>query len=158
MPTLIFEMKIIKYAFKTPKLKVVNNELIEEGYVSDTCTFTLLNKGVGLYEELNDGEPLMATLSKFKGNDEEISRFLLTSDFIPNLACASYVKIDGDKFHNNRATAEEFKKKAFFGKITEDIEFVRKLVEMAMDCMIATKVSKSDKNKDDKKGDKTPKK
>ena len=99
-------MKIIKHTFTVPSLQVVNGELIEVGSKKETCTFTLLSKGIGLYEELAD-EPLMASLLKFnKDNEQDSVGQLLDKNFIKNLACASYVKIEGNAFHNNRKTCE----------------------------------------------------
>lgn len=139
-------MKIIKHTFKIPKLRVVDGELIEDGYMEETCTFTLLHKGVGLYEELAD-KPLMASLVEFNGeNVNDNVKNILNKDFIRNLACASYVKIENNTFHNNRSTAEEFKKKPFFNKINEDLSFVEKLINMSADCLtdknVADKVKK----------------
>ena len=115
-------MKIIKHTFTVPSLQVVNGELKEVGSKTETCTFTLLSKGIGLYEELAD-EPLMASLLKFnKDNEQDSVGQLLDKNFIKNLACASYVKIEGNAFHNNRKTCEEFKKKQFYEKINEDLD------------------------------------
>lgn len=131
-------MKIFKHTFSFPKLTIKDGELIEEGTREETYTFTLLHKGIGLYEELTN-EPLLASLMNLKGEGDEISedsvKSLFAKDFISNLACASYVKIDGDKFHNNRATAEEFKKTIAYTKCADDINFVNKLLQMATDCI-----------------------
>ena len=61
---------------------------------------------------------------------------IISKDFIANLACASYVKIEGDKFHNNRATAEEFRKSAVYSKTTEDVQFIKGLIQMALECVV----------------------
>lgn len=130
-------MKIIKHTFKFPKLSVSKDgELIEDGFIEETHTFTLLHKGMGIFEELS-GKPLMAYLTDIASENEmdAVNKFLDKS-FIPNLACASYVKIENGKFHNNRATAEEFKKTAVFPRITEDLGFVEQLVSMAVDCIL----------------------
>lgn len=121
-----------------PKLEVVDGELIENGTLEETYTFSLLHKGMGLFEELS-GKPLMAYLMGLKGitddvNEDTIEK-LMSKNFINNLACASYVKIEDNKFHNNRATAEEFKKTFAFQKITEDFDFITKLLAMATDCI-----------------------
>lgn len=133
MHSLIFEMKIIKHTFEIPNLKVENGELVENGTTKETYTFTLLHKGMGLYEELS-GKPLMATLVNLKDEGDALEQ-VISNKFIQDLACASYVKIDGDKFHNNRATVEEFKKTAVFPKVSEDIDFIKKLIQMAMECI-----------------------
>ena len=143
---LIFEMKIIKHTFTVPSLQVVNGELTEVGSKKETCTFTLLSKGIGLYEELAD-EPLMASLLKFnKENEQDSVGQLLDKNFIKNLACASYVKIEGNAFHNNRKTCEEFKKKQLYEKINEDLDFIGELIEMASDCINDKKIMNKAKN------------
>lgn len=131
-------MKIIKHTFKFPKLSVIDGDLIEDGFTEETYTFTLLHKGIGLYEELA-GKPLVASLLEIRGDEDEVTedkiQSLFAHDFISNLACASYVVIDGNKFHNNRATAEEFKKTLAYRRCTEDITFVEKLLNMATECI-----------------------
>lgn len=127
--------KIIKHTFKIPKLEIVNDELVENGYSEETYTFTLLHKGVGLFEELAN-QPLLAYLYDINIEDKEAIAKLLSKDFIPNLACASYIKIENNQFHNNRATAEDFKKLPVYQRLAEDIDFAIELIQMAMDCMI----------------------
>lgn len=135
MPPLFIEMKILKHTFKIPKLEVVDGELIENGFNEETYTFTLLHKGVGLFEDLAD-KPLLAYLYEIDLENKEAMSKLLSKDFIPNLACASYVKIENNQFHNNRATAEDFKKLPVYQKVNEDIDFAVDLIQMAMDCII----------------------
>ena len=125
-------MKIFEYTFKLPNLSVKDGKLIENGTNEETYTFTLLHKGFGLYEDLT-GKPLMAKLMEL--NDADNIDKIISKDFISNLACASYVKIEGDKFHNNRATAEEFRKSAVFSKTTEDVNFIKGLISMALECI-----------------------
>ena len=140
-------MKIIKHTFKVSKLEVVNGELTENGFNEETYTFTLLHKGFGIFEELTD-KPLMAYLMDIDVDNmkESVSK-LMSKDFIPNLACASYTKIEDNKFHNNRATAEEFKKLAVYNRVAEDLEFAMDLIQMAMDCLIEKKEA-DDKTKE----------
>lgn len=143
--------KILRYTFKTPKLEIVDGELVENGSEEETYTFTLLHKAVGIYEELA-GEPLLATLSNLeRREDGELDlQKILSQDFVSNLAAASYVKIEDDKFHNNRATAEEFKKKTIYSTCVSDFNFIQKLIGMATDCMqdenVKNKISKGDKS------------
>ena len=125
-------MKIFEYTFKLPNLSVKDGKLVENGTTEETYTFTLLHKGFGLYEDLT-GKPLMAKLMELDNMDNIDN--LISKDFISNLACASYVKIEGDKFHNNRATAEEFRKSAVFSKTTEDVNFIKGLIQMALECI-----------------------
>lgn len=142
----IFEMKIFEYTFKVPNLEVVNGKLVERASNEETCTFTLLHKGFGLYEDLT-GKPLMAKLLEL-GEDDPLET-LISKEFISNLACASYVKIEDGKFHNNRATAEEFKKSPVFYKVTQDVKFMRGLVRMALDC-VTDQEAKATKTKEKK--------
>lgn len=128
-------MKILKYTFRIPKLNVVDGELVENGFNEETYTFTLLHKGVGLFEDLAE-KPLLAYLYEIDLENKEAMSKLLSKDFVPNLACASYVKIENNQFHNNRATAEEFKKLPVYQKVNDDINFAVELIQMAMDCMI----------------------
>lgn len=128
-------MKILKYTFRIPRLEVVDDELVENGFNEETYTFTLLHKGVGLFEELAH-KPLMAYMMELNIEDKEAISKLLSKDFIPNLACASYVKIENNNFHNNRATAEEFKKLPVYQRISDDLQFATELLSMATECMV----------------------
>lgn len=150
MLPLIFGMKIFEYTFKLPKLSIENGKLMENGYTEETYTFTLLHRGFGLYEDLT-GKPLMAKLMELENVDESLEK-IISKEFISNLACASYVKIDGDKFHNNRATAEEFRKSAVYSKTTEDVNFIKGLIQMALECITdVNNVSKKQVKKEEKK-------
>lgn len=147
--------KIIKHTFKLPNLTVQDGELVEDKETTATYTFTLLFKGIGLYEEIA-GKPLINSLMDAVGQDEndmQTVEKIMDKKFIKDLACASYVKIVGDKFHNNRATAEEFKKSQVYPFIENDYEFIIKLITMATECIY-------DKGKDNakRKGATKPKK
>lgn len=139
-------MKILKYTFILPKLEVIDDELVESGVIEETHTFTLLFKGIGVYEEMAK-KPLLATLMGLgdeNGNIKEGSiENLLSKEFISNLACASYVKIENGKFHNNRATAEEFKKTGAYSEIFRDMNFVNELINMAVECIRDDEVAKA---------------
>ena len=129
--------KIIKHTFKIPSLAVKDGELIQDKETTVTCTFTLLFKGIGLYEEIS-GKPLINSLmNAMSGNENDIEAVekIMDKKFIKDLACASYVKIAGDKFHNNRATAEEFRKSQVYPFIENDYDFVVELISMAMECV-----------------------
>lgn len=129
--------KIIKHTFKLPNLTVKDGELVEDKETTATYTFTLLFKGIGLYEEIS-GKPLLNSLMGAVGDGtdelEAVEKFM-DKKFIKDLACASYVKIAGDKFHNNRATAEEFRKSQVYPFIENDYQFVVDLLSMAMECV-----------------------
>ena len=129
--------KIIKHTFKIPNLTVKDGELVEGADTTETYTFTLLFKGVGLYEEIA-GTSLLNALMGSLGDGEDMMKAvekITDKKFIKDLACASYVKIVGDKFHNNRATAEEFRKSQVYAFLENDYEFVVKLLTMAMECV-----------------------
>ena len=130
--------KIIKHTFKIPNLAVKDGELVEDKETNVTYTFTLLFKGIGLYEEIS-GKPLLNSLMGMAvGEDDDPMKAvdkIMDKKFIRDLACSSYVKIDGNRFHNNRATAEEFKKSQVYPFIENDYEFVVELISMAMECV-----------------------
>lgn len=130
-------MKILKYTFTLPRLELVDDELVETGTIEETHTFTLLFKGIGLYEEMAN-RPLLTSLMEVAQDGEVTTasvQKILSKEFISNLACASYVKIENGKFHNNRGTAEEFKKTSAYSEIFRDFEFITELISMAVDCI-----------------------
>ena len=135
--------KIIKHTFKIPHLIVKDGELVQDKETEVTYQFTLLFKGIGLYEEITGKSLLNSLLSSVKFDELEENKVdemtsldnLVDKQLIKDLASASYVKIVGDKFHNNRATVEEFRKSIVYPVIENDFEFVMKLITMAMDCV-----------------------
>lgn len=147
--------KIIKHTFRLPNLTVKDGELVEDKETTVTYTFTLLFKGIGLYEEIT-GKSLINALLNVVGensNDIETAQKILDKKFIKDLACASYVKIDGNRFHNNRATVEEFRKSLVYPHLENDYGFMMELISMAMEC-----VSDKEKAKAKSKGASKPKK
>lgn len=144
-------MKIFKHTFEIPQLEVVNDELVEKEPKEITCTFTLLHGGIGRFEEYY-GSSLMKKLNeinKIDSNAEKSYAIIGDRPFILALASASYVKIEGNKFENNRATMEEFIKSEMADEIA-NIEFITKLLNMVTDCILGnTKAptKKSGKNK-----------
>ena len=137
--------KIIKHTFKIPNLVVKDGELVEEKETTATYQFTLLFKGIGLYEELS-GKPLLNSLMEAIGDNADQNQILTKftdKKLIKDLACASYVKIDGDKFHNNRATAEEFRKTQVYNVVEKDYDFILKLLTMAMECVYGEQKGKA---------------
>lgn len=128
--------KIIKHNFSIPNLVMKDGELVEDKPTIITCTFTLLFKGMGLFEEIH-GSPLFTAMLDLVGgnNDIENAKVLYGSNVIKDLAAASYVKIDGDRFHNNRKTVDEFINGRVYPLVENDTEFVIKLTQMAMECI-----------------------
>lgn len=142
--------KIIKHTFEIPNLTVKDGELVEGNPTKVTYTFTLLFKGFGIFEELH-GSPLFSALIDLvdeNGNDTESVKKMFSSSTIKDLAAASYVKIVGEKFHNNRATAEEFRKSQVYPLIENDYDFVTKLSTMAMECVYDEQKNKLNNRKE----------
>lgn len=129
--------KIIKHTFEIPNLTLENGELVEGNPTTITYTFTLLFKGFSLFEEIHGKSLFTAMLEMYKdsGDENETARTMFGSSVIKDLAAASYVKIDGDRFHNNRATVEEFRKSPVAQIVENDMSFVAKLTEMATECL-----------------------
>ena len=147
--------KIIKHTFVIPNLTVKDGELIEGKETTVTYQFTLLFKGIGLYEEISGKSLLNSLMEAANGQDKtmDIAKFT-DKKLVKDLACASYIKIDGDKVHNNRATAEEFKKTQVYNIVDKDMNFVMKLLTMAMECVYGEELEKAKT----KKGATRPKK
>lgn len=140
--------KIIKHTFKIPHLVVKDGELVQDSESTLTYQFTLLFKGVGLYEEIAGKSLLNTLVDSVKFNNDELDEAasmegFIDKQFIKDLACASYVKIVGDKFHNNRATAEEFRKSQAYSIVENDYDFIMKLISMAMECIYDEQKSKA---------------
>lgn len=134
-------MRILKYKFTIPSLIVDGDEIIECEPKEETYTFTLLFKGVDLFEKLT-GKALLTELAKMgTGNEEDMIKRLDVA-VIKNLAKASYCKIEGDAFHQNMATAEEFTKTSAYQLIGTDTDFMVALLQMAVDCCISSKPTK----------------
>lgn len=134
-------MRILKYKFTIPTLMVDGDEIIECEPKEETYTFTLLFKGVDLFEKLT-GKALLTELARMGTGSEEDMIKRLDVSVIKNLAKASFCKIEGDAFHQNMATADEFAKTLAYQQIGTDTDFMTALLEMAIDCCVANKVNK----------------
>lgn len=139
-------MKILKYTFNIPQLIVEDDELLEMGTKEETYTFTLLFKGIDLYEKLSN-RPLLNDLIKMASVDGTSS---LDVEMVKNLAKASYCKIENGSFHQNMVTADEFSKTMAFAQIGLDTEFMVELLQMASDCCEARQKT-TDSNRTSKK-------
>lgn len=132
--------KIIKHTFRIPHLAVKDGELVQDKETAITYQFTLLFKGLGLFEEIT-GKPLLnalmgnAKIDQLDENDVDTITKFIDKQFIKDLASASYIKIVGDKFHNNRVTVDEFRKSQVYPILENDYEFIMKLLNMAMECV-----------------------
>lgn len=146
--------KIIKHTFEIPNLSVVDGELVEGKPTKVTYTFTLLFKGFGIFEDLHGSTLFSALLETIGDNEQDSVKKLFGTSTIKDLACASYVKIEGNKFHNNRATAEEFRKSQVFPLIENDYDFIMKLSQMATECVYDEQKSKANNKKEDSRSKK----
>ena len=135
-------MKIFKYKFEIPQLAVEDGELFENGVKEEEYTFTLLFKGVDLYEKLS-GRALLSDLGSMSNLNESNFVEKLDLNIIKNLAKASYCKIEGNAFHQNLVSAEEFGKTLAFQQVSTDTDFMYGLLEMAIDCCISKKQKES---------------
>lgn len=137
---------IFKYSFEIPQFIVDDGELIETEPKIETYTFTLRFKGLDVYEKLTGRAllPDLASMSSF-GNAEDFTKNLDMA-VIKNIAKASYCKIDGDAFHQNLATAEEFSKTQAYSRIGVDTDFMIALLEMAVDCCMNSKAKGGNNN------------
>lgn len=142
--------KIIKHTFEIPNLIVKDGELVEDKPTKVTYTFTLLFKGFGLFEEINGNTLFNAMLENVSDDVSDVkqAKEILGSSFIKDLASASYVKIEGNKFHNNRATVEEFRKSQVYPLVENDYEFIMKLSQMAAECIYDEHKSKINNQKE----------
>lgn len=137
-------MKILKYTFTIPQLIVEDGELIEMDAKDETYTFTLLFKGIDLFEKIYN-KPLLTELAKLSNmGDDTIKN--LDVDMIKALARASYCKIEGDAFHQNMATAEEFSKTSAYSRLGTDTNFMVELLNMAVECCVANTHHQSGKS------------
>lgn len=139
-------MKIFKHTFEIPQLEVVNDELVEKEPKKVTCTFTLLHGAIGRFEEYY-GSSLMKKLNdinKINNNFDKSYEILADRKFIQTLASSAYVKIEGNKFENNRATMDEFMNSEMIDEVM-NIEFITKLLNMVTDCIVGN--AKAEPNK-----------
>lgn len=152
LPLLVNMAKIIKHTFEIPNLTLENGELVEGNPTTITYTFTLLFKGFSLFEEIHGKSLFASMLDMYKdsGDENETARTMFGSSVIKDLAAASYVKIDGDRFHNNRATVEEFRKSPVSQIVENDMSFVAKLTEMASECIYGNLPKHKEDDKEDR--------
>ncbi len=137
--------KIIKYTFKIPNVIVENGELVQKGEKEETYFFTFLFKGLGIFEEISN-EPLIDNLVDLIKLDESAQiKKVMNSKFLLDLASASYVKIENNRYHNNRSTCEDFRKSSIVNHLN-DIDFIVELLHMAIECLIGKDIKPSDKN------------
>lgn len=132
-------MKVLKYTFEIPQFDIDDGELILLEPKKEKHTFTLMFKGMNVYEKLT-GRPLLTDMQKFENSSLDIN-------FIRDVACASFCKIDNDKFHQNLSTVEEFKQTEAFNRISSDLEFTNQLLDMVMDCCLNEKQKEEMKKK-----------
>lgn len=154
----------MKYTFIEKGATIVNGELVEQEGLEKTYTFTLKMNGLKLFE-IEYGKPLIKALTKMvktidmdtletlkDSNKAEALKAidgLIDIDFIRALACSSYVKIVDNIGYNSEQTVEEFKQLKVNDYCINDIDFIFKILEMAIDCVFEKQ--KSNANNDSKK-------
>lgn len=159
--------EIYKHTFYVDQVSVVDGELIIGDPIEYTYNFSLVMKGMDLFEK-EYGKPLIASLTSIVKETnvktvEELENLDNNMDFLLNmtdsfidgkfiraLACASYIKIENNQAINNEMTVEEFKESPVFPYITGDFDFLGKMLSMAISC-IQDDVPKKNKN-NQKKG------
>lgn len=138
----------MKHTFKEFGAVVLNGEVVEQEGIEKEYTFTLKMKGLKLFEQ-EYGKPLIkALMGIFKkvdiekiqslNEDSNINDLIAESDgmidekFIRALACASYVKIEGNEAFNNETTVEELKESFVYDQMLLDMNFMVKILQMAV--------------------------
>lgn len=160
--------EIYKHTFFVDNVRVENGDLIIDEPTEYTYQFTLLMKGLDLFER-EYGQPLIKALTTMIKetkvsdiNDLEnlndnmdfllnMTEGVLDGKFIRALACASYVKIENNQPINNEFTVEEFKELPVYPHITGDFEFLGKMMSMAINC-VQDSGDKKKNNNQTKKG------
>ena len=144
--------EIYKHTFYVDQVNLVDGELVIGDPVEYTYTFSLVMKGMDLFEK-EYGQPLIKTLTDIVRSTnvktvEELEHLddnmdfllnmsgsILDGKFIKALACASYIKIENGQAINNEMTAEEFKNLPAYDYVTSDFEFLGKMLSMALSCI-----------------------
>lgn len=144
--------EIYKHTFYVDQVSVVDGELIIGDPVEYTYNFSLVMKGMDLFEK-EYGKPLISTLTnivretnvktveELENLDDNMDFLLgmsssfIDGKFIKALACASYIKIENNQPINNEFTAEEFKQLPVYPYVTSDFEFLGKMLSMAVSCI-----------------------
>lgn len=149
---------VIEYTFNgyeklvSEKQKDGSFKLVTKKFDPITLHFSLLHHGHSLFEQ-EYGKSVMSALAG-NANDNAIvaeknlTKELLSAEFIQALACASYIKVDPQTgaMHNNALTIKEFKAMPIYSQITNDFVFIGKLNEMLMDCLPKNEEKKSNNN------------
>lgn len=132
---------VIEYTFKEYKQLVFNQKtkkLETKQYDEVTLYFSLLHSGHALFEQMYGKSVISALASNNHENkiiaEQNLTKEMLSADFIQALASASYIKVDENTgaFHNNMVTVNEFKKLPIYNQIANDYVFIGKLMEMVM--------------------------
>lgn len=148
-------MKILKHSFKIEELIAKGDDIVTEEY-QQTCHFSLMHKGFGLFQSEYKQPLLTALFTKIKDigidstikpteedvsanvtkmNDADLENIIKLVDetFIKALACSSYCKIENGKVINNEVTQLEFKESRIYESISLDFEFIIELIKMVID-------------------------
>lgn len=146
--------QIFTHTFYEENIAVKDGELVLLDPTEYTMHFSLKMKGTDLFEQ-EYGKPLFPTITKILANTQvsnpsdlneativallENSDALLESKWIKALATACYIKVEGAQVSNNEQTALEFKESPVYSLVASDFEFIGKLMEMAIDCLMDEK-------------------
>lgn len=148
-------MKILKHSFEIEDLIVKGDDIVTEKY-QQTCYFSLMHKGFGLFQNEYKQPLLTALFTKIKGigvdsvstskeedindkvakmTDEDFENIIKFVDetFIKALACSSYCKIENGKVINNEITQLEFKESRVYESISLDFDFIIEIIKMVID-------------------------
>lgn len=147
----------MKYTFVNDGIAVVNGELIEQDGIEVEYNFTLKMNALKLFE-MEYGKPLLKSLMEILRNVDGnrlnemmdgkavdtsdglyLGNALLDEKFIRALACATYVKVEGNEAFNNEMTVEEFKSSFVYDKVVNDADFAMKLITMSCQSILDKK-------------------
>lgn len=154
----------MKYTFIKDGIAVVNGELIEQEGIEVEYNFSLKMNALKLFE-MEYGKPLLKSLMNIlkkvdinklndlangkedNGEAFTTSEVLMDVDFIRALSSASYVKIVDNVAYNNEVTMQEFKDSFAYDKVINDVNFVTRLLSMAMKAIFENKKSEGNSSR-----------
>lgn len=159
---------VIKHTFIETTLQFEDGELVEKVVGEKEYRFSLNMKGLDLFER-EYGKPLIKTLTKVlktidfgklqamqelgEGTTAEIMDTidnLIDPSFLKALACSSYISIVDSQPINNDYTKEQFKESFAYQIMLNDMDFIIKLLNMAIECVF-TKQKKKTSGNDNRK-------
>lgn len=140
--------KVIEHTFEVETLELKNGH-IETVKKEEKHLFSLVGAGFRLFEQ-EYGSPLFNTIMNKMGNID-INQFkeikTVTSDqlsmmndlldvkFLSAVACASYLVIEDNEIIHNDLTATQFKETKAYQQMSNDYNFIVKLLDMIVNAM-----------------------